>query len=100
MRKARTRRVWSRRSTVLAVALGLLLTACSLDAPQSALDPQGPYAQEPHNLFIVVFWIAVVVFVLVQGLILVAAFRFRAKPGDDSLPVQVHGNTKLEILWT
>ncbi|MBW3659665.1 MAG: cytochrome c oxidase subunit II [Actinobacteria bacterium] len=94
MRKARTR------STVIAVVLGLLLMACSLDQPQSALDPQGPYARDPHNLFVVVFWIAVAVFVLVQGLILYAAVKYRAKPDDDTLPVQVHGNTKLEILWT
>ena len=94
LRKARMR------STVMTVVLGLLLAACSLDQPQSALDPEGPYARDPHNLFVVVFWIAVVVFVLVQGLILYAAVKYRAKPGDDTLPVQVHGNTKLEILWT
>jgi cytochrome c oxidase subunit II len=46
------------------------------------------------------FWIAVVVFVLVQGLVIYAAVRFRAKDGDETLPVQVHGNTRLEIFWT
>jgi cytochrome c oxidase subunit 2 len=100
LRTRRTRRRWNVVSTGLAVSLGLLLTACSMDAPQSALDPAGPYARDPHNLFVIVFWIAVVIFVLVQGLILYAAVKYRAKPGDDTLPVQVHGNTKLEIFWT
>jgi cytochrome c oxidase subunit II len=26
--------------------------------------------------------------------------RFRAKDDDDELPVQVHGNTRLEVVWT
>ena len=97
MRKARTRRRLS--STALVVALGLLLTACG-GAPQSALDPAGPFAKKPDDLFTIVFWIAVVVFVVVQGLIIFASVKFRAKKDDDALPVQVHGNTKLEIFWT
>ncbi len=99
MRKARTRRRWNLGSTLVVLALGLVLTACG-NAPQSALDPQGPFAQKPDDLFRIVFWIAVVVFVVVQGLILFTAVKFRAKKDDDTLPVQVHGNTKLEIFWT
>jgi cytochrome c oxidase subunit II len=76
-----------------------VLAACSGD--QSALSPQGPYAQGPHDLITIVFAIALVVFVLVQGLIIYSVVKFRRKRDDDgSLPVQVHGNTKLEILWT
>ena len=84
--------------TGLLAALAVLLAACS--GPQSVLDPEGPYAAKPDDLFMIVFWIAVVVFVLVQGLIIYTAVRYRAKPGDDSLPVQTHGNTRLEIFWT
>ena len=80
------------------VALATLLAACSGD--QSVLDPQGPYAQKPDDLFMFVFWIAVVVFVLVQGLIIYTSVKFRRREGDDTLPVQTHGNTKLEIVWT
>ncbi len=98
-----TRRVHSssRVTTVVVLALALVLSACG-DSPQSALDPQGPYAQEPHDLIVYVFWIAAVVFVLVQGLIIVSIVRFRRRDEDDdgSLPVQVHGNTRLEIFWT
>ncbi len=86
-------------SIVLVAALGLLLSACS-NAPQSALDPKGPFAERPDNLYRVVFWIAVGVFVLVQGLVIYVAVRFRERPDDDAMPVQVHGNTALEVAWT
>jgi cytochrome c oxidase subunit 2 len=85
----------------LLAMLGLVLSACAIEAPQSALDPSGPFAQKPHDLYVKVFWVAVAVFVLVQGLILYVVVKFREKPDDDgSLPVQVHGNTKLEVFWT
>jgi cytochrome c oxidase subunit II len=97
---ARTR---ARRRLVAKVVLGLGavlgLAACSGD--QSALDPAGPYAQAPHDLIRWVFLLALVVFVFVQGLIIYSVVKFRRKPDDDgSLPVQVHGNTRLEIVWT
>jgi cytochrome c oxidase subunit II len=81
------------------VAAGLLLAGCA-DVGQSALDPAGPYAQAPHDLIIPVALIALVVFVLVQGLLMFTVWRFRQRDGDDSLPEQVHGNTRLEIVWT
>lgn len=91
-----------RRALQIAVTavFGLVLSACS-DAPQSALSPKGPFAQKPHDLYMIVIAIAAVVFVFVQGLIIYVAVRFREKPDDDgTLPVQTHGNTKLEVLWT
>ena len=86
------------RRTALLAGLAVLLAACS--GEQNALDPAGPYAQAPHDLIIWVFGIAVVVFVLVQGLIIFTSWRFRRREGDDSIPAQTHGNTKLEVLWT
>lgn len=82
------------------LVVALVLTACG-DAEQNALDPAGPYAQAPHDLIIVVALIALAVFVLVQGLLIYSVVRFRERKDDDgSLPVQVHGNTRLEVLWT
>jgi len=42
----------------------------------------------------------VAVFVIVEGLLLVAAFRFRRRPSGEGEPPQIHGNTPLEIAWT
>ena len=86
------------RTVALLAGAALLLSACSGD--QNALAPAGPYAQRPHDLILYVFGIAAIVFVLVQGLILYTSWRYRRREGDDSMPEQVHGNTKLEILWT
>jgi cytochrome c oxidase subunit II len=83
----------------LAAVVSLLLAGCA-DVGQNALDPAGPFAQAPHDLIIPVALIALVVFVLVQGLLLYTVWRFRRKDGDDELPEQVHGNTRLEIVWT
>jgi cytochrome c oxidase subunit 2 len=82
------------------VALAIVLAACSSRSlPQNSLDPQGPYARKIDNLFDPVFWIAVGVFVLVEGALVYALFRFRHRPGR-TIPAQTHGNTRLEIAWT
>jgi cytochrome c oxidase subunit 2 len=78
---------------------GQRLTSCVHNSPQDALKPEGSVSRELNNLFWPVFWIAVGVFVLVAGLILTAIVRFRARDEDEA-PVQVHGNTRLELTWT
>ena len=92
------------RRTVLRLAalLGLVLVAagCSGDTPRSTLDPAGPLARSLDNLFNPIFWVATGVFVLVEGLVLYVVLKFRRRPGDDELPAQTHGNTRLEVGWT
>jgi cytochrome c oxidase subunit 2 len=75
------------------------MAACTQPYPQNTLAPAGPTAQKQAGLFFLVFWIAVGVFVVVEGLLLFAMFRFRERPGRET-PVQVHGNTRLEVAWT
>ncbi len=83
------------------VLLGAVFLAACGDAEQNALDPAGPFAQLPHDLIVPVAWIALAVFILVQGLIVFSVIRFRTRKDDDgALPAQVHGNTRLEIVWT
>jgi len=56
--------------------------------------------QATLNLYLLTLVIAVIVFVIVEGLLLFITLRFRRKPGDETLPKQTHGNNPLEILWT
>lgn len=84
---------------LLLVFLGILFTACYPDNPQSTFDATGPVARSQLTLFWVIFWAAVFVFVVVEGILLYAVFRYRRRPGDGD-PKQTHGNTKLEIGWT
>ena len=86
---------------VLLLVVAVLVVGCASNAPQDTLDPAGPNADKELGLFQLVFWVAVAVFVLVQGLVIVAVVRFRRRDGDDDKePVQVHGNTRLELGWT
>jgi cytochrome c oxidase subunit II len=79
--------------------LAALLTSCSGADPQNTLAPRGDVATMTANLFWPVFWIAVGVFVLVEFLLIFVLIRYRARRGRE-LPVQVHGNTTLELTWT
>jgi cytochrome c oxidase subunit II len=66
------------------------------------LQPASEQGQQIFDLYPIVFWIAVGVFVLVEGLLLWIVFRYRRRPNIDpgDLPPQTHGNNLLEILWT
>ena len=77
----------------------IFLSACIENAPLDSLSPEGPYARSIDELFWITFWIAVGVFVIVQGALLLSVFVFKEKP-ESPEPKQIHGNTKLEILWT
>ena len=100
------RRAWLLSCALLVMTALLLIVAVPAFAqegtpPQpSALAPVGPNSAAIANVFNIVLIIATVVFVVVEGLILFSAFRFRRKAKDTSEPVQVHGNTKAEIAWT
>ena len=83
----------------ITAALAFLLTSCQQGLPQDSLDPAGPEARMIDSLFTPVFWIAAAVFVLVEGLLIVALIRFRHRPGRP-VPKQTHGNKWLEIGWT
>ncbi len=90
---------------VAAVALVGLAVLVALNAtsfwnsffPPEAKSVQG---QAIRNLYDIVFAIAVVIFLIVEGLIIWTVLRYRRKPGDDELPPQTHGNNLAEITWT
>ncbi len=52
------------------------------------------------QLYDIVFYIAVAIFVLVEVLIVYSVFRYRRKPTDTELPPQIHGNNLVEVIWT
>jgi cytochrome c oxidase subunit 2 len=79
---------------LLAVSVPALLLAGCIFPP----EPMTTEAEEVRTLFLVIFFLGAVVFVGVEGFLLYAVFRYRRR--DDRLPVQYHGNTKVEIVWT
>lgn len=91
---------WS--GIVLPALLLVALASCASDGatyPQSTLHPHGDFAAMVDQLFMTTFWWALGVFILVEGVLVFAIWKFRARPGDAE-PVQTHGNTTLEIVWT
>ena len=82
--------------TLGAVAALAPISAAAIDV--SPLDCAGPNACDIVSVYTSIFWIAMAVLVIVGGLLVYAALRFRRK--DDVEPAQVHGNPRLEILWT
>lgn len=81
------------------VAFALVIGACAPDAPQDFInDPVGTQAKDAHTLWSFTFLIAVIVFVIVEGVLVFTIFKFRQRPGREA--AQFHGNTKLEIILT
>ncbi|MBT7005221.1 MAG: hypothetical protein HOA06_10975, partial [Chloroflexi bacterium] len=90
-----------RPALVLLLPLAIaLLAACTPDNNQSTFGTAGPIAEDQADLFKFIFWIAAVVFVLVEGAIIYIAIRYRRRSDNDKLPHQTHGNNRLEITWT
>jgi cytochrome c oxidase subunit 2 len=77
-----------------------LLAACTPDNNQSTFGTAGPVAKSQADLFNFIFWIAAIVFILVEGAIVYISIRYRRRSDSDKLPHQTHGNDRLEITWT
>ena len=95
---------WSLRLAVLALvgaAAVIFLAGCgAVDTPQTTLFPRSDNNQVINDLYAPLTWLAIVIFIIVQGLLVYSVFRFRVRDEDDSIPPQIHGNTRLEIAWT
>ncbi len=86
----------------LAVTAILVLTACGPDElkPYSTTSPASPIGDQIQDLYKLVFWLALIVFIGIQFVIVYASMRFRKKETTGNRPPQIHGNTRLEIAWT
>lgn len=84
---------------LLAVGVLVLLAGCAKDAPQDFLQPEGPIARQIDGLQKPVFVVAGIILVLVQGLAIYFVLKYRHRD-ESPEPVQIHGNTRLEVAWT
>jgi cytochrome c oxidase subunit 2 len=81
------------------LALIALITGCAENYPQTTLLPKSDITRIIDSVFMTTVWWAAGVFVLVEGALLYAMWRYRARPGAPE-PEQTHGNTTVEIVWT
>lgn len=72
-------------------------TANGIGFPHEVVTTQGIAAA---GLYLPIFLIAVVIFVLIEGLLLFLALRYRKRSSGGDLPEQTHGNNTLEVIWT
>ena len=81
MTRSLPRRLRRRAVPAGVVAAGLVASACSPNAP-SALEPSGPAAEQIADIWWLMFGLATVVYVVVAGLIILAALRGRGTQGE------------------
>lgn len=85
-------------SFLLGAALAALVPLSASAVSVSPLDCAGPNACRIRFIYTVVFWLGMFVLVVVGGLIVFAAIRFRRR--DETEPAQIHGHGPTEIAWT
>ena len=90
------------RRLLLAVPLAL----AALSSPSSAaaqpwpVAPSSDGAEQISQLFWFTLVLATIVFILVEGLLIYSSLRFRRRTPLPTLePPQIHGNTRLEVMW-
>jgi cytochrome c oxidase subunit 2 len=90
------------RKLTLACGLCLLISMTAAPAAMAGiLLPESggsPNADQISSLYKITLYVSLVVFIGVEGALIYALYRFRARKGVA--PAQIHGNTRLEIGWT
>jgi cytochrome c oxidase subunit II len=86
-------------AATLTVALPLLIAGC-VDNPNSVFHSRTEFNRDVGSLFSLLIWLGTIVFIFTEALLIWTLWRYRHKKGTPHTPEQVHGNTRLEILWT
>jgi cytochrome c oxidase subunit 2 len=90
------------RTAVLLVGAAVLLSSCGWslwDAPMTTVRPKSDFGKWIDEIFMLISWTTLIIFIAVEAGLLYACWRFRDRPGAP-IPKQVHGHTVLEISWT
>src|SRR5579871_3400625 len=102
-RSMTTRRCALMRPILCALAFTLVAAGCTAfadpTAPQTTVFPKSDWGGMIQGLYNLVFILAAIVFVGVEGALVFFIFKYR-RTDENRLPSQIHGNTRLEIAWT
>ena len=88
-----------RTTAVMLAVLLLTLAACSQEYPNSTFHTNTEFNAAIDHLWNRLLFLGTIVFVLIEGLLIYAVFRYRRRE-NSPVPKQVHGSATLEILWT
>ena len=90
-------------TSITTLIAGILVTLISLWYGQNhGWMPEAASREAPlvDDLFNMMMTIATALFLLIQGALIIAIFRFRQKPGDNTDGPPLEGDIGLEIVWT
>jgi cytochrome c oxidase subunit 2 len=98
----RTRAASNVKRCCLAIAVsGLARAAGEGSSPTSIFAPASTPAKFIYDLAILVLVVTGAIFVIVSGMLVYAAVKFRSRPGDGRKePLQIYGSDQLELAWT
>jgi cytochrome c oxidase subunit II len=80
--------------------VGLAVLVCACQSSPTFLNPASPISNHEANLYWTILIMALVVFILVEGVLIWIVLRDRKRAHDQELPTQIYGNTRLEATWT
>lgn len=89
-----TARMWAAGAALGGLGPGIAGAAWDVNFP----PPITPIAQQMYDLNLYIFWICVIIFVLVFGVMFYSIFKHRRSVGHQA--AQFHENTMVEIVWT
>ena len=69
-------------------------------SPTNIFAPASTPAHSIHELYLFVLAVTGAIFLVVFGMLIYAAVKYRSRPGDDREPVQIYGSDQLELAWT
>jgi cytochrome c oxidase subunit 2 len=90
------------RTGVLLAGVLLLATSCGWslwDSPMTTVRPRSDFGRWTDDIFMLISWTTLVIFVAVEAMLLYVCWRYRDRPGAP-IPKQIHGHTVLELSWT
>ena len=82
-------------------ALAMLMVACTAAGkyPNTTFEPKTDLGRAIDFLWNRLLLLGTIVFILTEAALLYVVWRYRYR-GQQEAPPQIHGSTKLEILWT
>lgn len=95
-----TRRLRAAQTLLWALAAALVAPSGAVASWIAPQDGSGsPNAVKIKTLYLITFIVGMIIFFVVEGLLIYALVKFRRRRGGPA-PVQIRGNTPLEIGWT
>ena len=84
---------------VIALSAGCGAVGWDWDTKMTTVIPKSDFGRMTHDIFMLISWWTLGIFILVEAGLVYACWRFRDRPGAP-IPKQVHGHTVLEVSWT